>query len=170
VRRVIRDGGQITHAALARETGLGRRQLADLLASPVYKETFEKVSEEVFGTIDDRIKNERLDSLTRADTIQRRALTVLGEALTLSRDHMLAVQEGRAVPKAALIKAAVDAAAEVRQVISARSQLGGGGKSLNVTINKVQANIIQGALRESGIDLSDVIDGFLVEGPTGGPS
>jgi alpha-D-ribose 1-methylphosphonate 5-phosphate C-P lyase len=120
------------------------------------------VSDELLGTIDDRIADERLDTLARGDTLQRRALTVLSEAMMIARGHMAAVAEGRVIARPQLLKVAVDAAAEVRQVVSARSAVGQTGSTVNVNITKNQATIIQGAFRESGVDLSDVLDGVFV--------
>ena len=157
-RRVIREGGHISMAALAREVGTTPPTLKRLMATKVYRETYNQVSDELLGTIDDRIADERLDTLTRGDTLQRRALTVLSEAMMIARGHMVAVAEGRVVARPQLLKVAVDAAAEVRQVVSARSAVAGAnGATVNVNITRNQATVIQGAFRESGVDLSDVL-------------
>jgi len=157
-RRVVREGGHVSMAALAREVGTTPPTLKRLMATKVYRETYNQVSDELLGTIDDRIADERLDTLTRGDTLQRRALTVLSEAMMIARGHMVAVAEGRVVARPQLLKVAVDAAAEVRQVVSARSAVAGAnGATVNVNITRNQATVIQGAFRESGVDLSDVL-------------
>jgi len=161
-RRIVREGGHISMTTLAREVGTTPPTLKRLMNTPVYRETYNRVSDELLGTIDDRIADERLDTLARGDTLQRRALTVLSEAMMIARGHMAAVAEGRVIARPQLLKVAVDAAAEVRQVVSARSAVGQTGSTVNVNITKNQATVIQGAFRESGVDLSDVLDGVFV--------
>jgi hypothetical protein len=158
-RRVVREGGHVSMTALAREVGTTPPTLKRLMNTPLYRETYNRVSDELLGTIDDRIADERLDTLVRSDTLQRRALTVLSEAMMIARRHMADVGEGRVIARPGLLKVAVDAAAEVRQVVSARSAVGQTGSIVNVNITRNQATVIQGAFRESGIDLSDVLDG-----------
>jgi len=156
-RRVIREGGHVSMAALSREIGTTAPTLKRLMSSALYRETYNRVSDELLGTIDDRIADERLDTLVRSDTLQRRALTVLSEAMMIARGHMVAVAEGRVAARPQLLKVAVDAAAEVRQVVSARSAIGQTGSTVNVNITRNHATVIQGAFRESGVDLSDVL-------------
>jgi hypothetical protein len=162
-RRIVREGGHISITTLAREVGTSPATLKRLMNTPRYRETYNRISDELLGTIDDRIADERLDTLVRSDTLQRRALTVLSEAMMIARGHMLAVAEGKVVARPQLLKVAVDAAAEVRQVVSARSAVGATGSTVNINITKNQATIIQGAIRESGIDLSDVLDGMFTD-------
>ena len=99
-----------------------------------------------------------LDVLVRGDSLQRRAMTVLHEALELSRTHMANVRDAGAIPRPGLLKVAVDAAAEVRQIVSARNATGkDGGPTVNINITRNHATVIQGAFRESGVDLTDVL-------------
>lgn len=156
-RRIIRDGGHTSMTALAREIGTSPATLKRLMSTHIYRDTYNRVSDELLGTIDDRIADERLDTLARGDTLQRRAMTVLAEALEISRGHMRAVRDNGAIARPQLLKVAVDAAAEVRQIVSARSSVGANGTTINVNVTRNQATIIQGALRESGVDLSDVL-------------
>lgn len=164
-RRIIREGGHIAMAQLAREIGTTAPTLKRLMATPTYRETYNRISDEILGSIDDRIEDERLDNLIRGDLLQRRALTVLNEAMAIARGHMAAVAAGTVVARPQLMKVAVDAAAEVRQVVSARAATGTNGAALNVNITKNQAVIIQGAFRESGVDLSDIIGDLFAAAP-----
>jgi len=166
-RRVIREGGHVSMTTLAREIGTTPPTLKRLMNTPLYRETYNRVSDELLGTIDDRIADERLDTLVRSDTLQRRALTVLSEAMMIARGHMAAVANGTVVARPGLLKVAVDAATEVRQVVTARSAIGTGGSTVNINITRNQATVIQGAIRESGIDLSDVLDGAFLVPATG---
>jgi len=161
-RRVIREGGHTSMAALAREIGCAPATLKRLMSSDVYRDVYNRVSDELLGTIDDRIADERLDTLVRSDTLQRRALTVLAEAMAIARGHMADVADGKVVARPQLLKVAVDAAAEVRQVVGSRTGVGANGATVNINVTRNQATIIQGAIRESGIDLSDVLDGVFV--------
>jgi len=161
-RRIIREGGHVSRAALAREIGCAPATLARLMATDIYRDTYNRVSDELLGTIDDRIADERLDTLVRSDSLQRRALTVLSEAMMIARHHMADVGAGKVVARPQLLKVAVDAAAEVRQVVTARSGVAGNGTTVNINVTRNQATIIQGAIRESGIDLSDVLDGVII--------
>lgn len=161
-RRVVREGGHVSMTALAREVGTAVATLKRLMATPLYRETYNRVSDELLGTIDDRIADERLDTLARSDTLQKRALTVLSEALEIARGHMRSVRDQGVVPRPQLLKVAVDAAAEVRQVVGARAGVDGRTSQVNINITRNHATVIQGAFRESGVDLSDVLDGVFV--------
>src|SRR6185436_15569125 len=134
------------------------------MATPTYRAVYNVVSDEILGTIDDRIADERADMLVRGDSLQKRAMTVLAECFEISRKHAEDVRMGRVAARPQLLKVAVDAASEVRQVVSARSAMGASGTTINVNITRNQATVIQGAIRESGIDLSDVLDGTFSKG------
>jgi len=157
-RRILREGGHVSMAALAREMGTTAVTLKRLMATKLYRRVYDQVSDELLGTIDERIADERLDVLVRGDSLQRRAMTVLHEALELSRTHMANVRDAGAIPRPGLLKVAVDAAAEVRQIVSARNATGkDGGPTVNINITRNHATVIQGAFRESGVDLTDVL-------------
>lgn len=166
-RRVIREGGHISRAALAREIGTTAPTLARLMATKLYRKVYDQVSDELLGTIDDRIADERLDVLVRGDSLQRRAMTVLNECFVIAQAHKRAIDNG-ASPRPQLLKVAVDAAAEVRQLVTARSAAGKDGSStVNINITRNHATVIQGAFRESGVDLTDVLgDVFTAATPT----
>lgn len=162
-RRVMREGGAYTMTSLAREVGMTVGRLKSLMATPTYRAVAAKVSEEFWGSIDDHIKDERLDSLVRANAIQQRGLTVLGEILDVVKKHTTDVKGGNVMPKATLIKAGVDAVAEARQNANALREMARGstGGTLNITLTGKHASLIGGALKESGVNLSDVLDGYL---------
>lgn len=157
VRRVIRDGGDVSYASLARELATSPATVKKLMATAVYRETYSRVSDETYGTIDDAIVDERRDVLTRGDALQRRALTLLGEAMEISRAHIAAVRGNPSAARSSLIQAGIDAAAEVRQVVTSRAAATSNGATINVTVNRQQAVVIRGALVESGVDLSDIL-------------
>jgi len=159
-RRIIRDGGDVTFTRLARDVGTAPATLKKLMATSMYREVFNRVSDEILGTIDDAIIDERRDVMTRGDALQRRALTLLGEAMAISRAHMDAVKGNPSAARPSLIQAGIDAAAEVRQVVTSRAAIGAPGATVNVIVNRQQALVIGGALAESGVDLSDILGGF----------
>lgn len=155
-RRIIREGGHISMAALAREMGTTAPTLKRLMSTALYRQTYNRISDELLGSIDERIADERLDVLTRGDTMQRRALTVIGECLEMVRAHKRAVDNG-AVARPGMLKVGIEAAAEIRQLVTARAAAGANGAQVNINITRNQATVIQGAFRESGVDLSDVL-------------
>lgn len=161
-RRVIREGGNYTMTSLAKEVGVTTGRLKMILASPQYRDIYAKVSESFYGSIDDHIKDERMDSLIRSNAIQARGMTVLGEILDVVQKHTKDVISGGVMPKATLIKAGVDAVAEARQT---SAQMAGRttaqGTTVNFNINGKHASLIQGALRESGVNLNDVLEGYI---------
>lgn len=160
-RRIVRDGGQVTYARLAREIGTSPATLQKLMGTRLYRETYSRVADEILGTIDEHLRNERMDVLSRSDSLQRRALTVLASAMDVAEKHMADVRTGAAgvIARPSIMQAGIDAAAEVRQVVAARTAMtnDAGGKGGALTVNKVQAVVIQGALAESGVDMSDIL-------------
>lgn len=162
-RRVIREGGNYTMTSLAKEMGMTTHRLKTILASPQYRDIYAKTSEAFYGSIDEHIKDERMDSLIRSNAIQARGMTVLGEILDVVQKHTKDVLGGGVMPKATLIKAGVDAVAEARQTSAqmAGRATGQGASTINFNINGKHASLIQGALRESGVNLNDVLEGYI---------
>lgn len=158
-RRIVRDGGQVSIAGLAREVGCAPITMKRLMAHRVFRDVYNEVSDELMGTIDDRIANERLSIVVRQESLQQRAMTVLSEALALSQQHARNVVDNGAILRPGIIKTGIEAATEIRQIGTARAGVGGGAASTSVNINitRNHATVIQGAMRESGIDLSDVL-------------
>jgi hypothetical protein len=162
-RRVIRDAGNVNITTLAAELGWTKERVRNFLATPQYKAIFAKVSEEFWGTIDDHIKDERLDSLTRTTALNARGLTLLGDIFDIVGIHIHTAKENGITPRATLVKAGVDAIAEARQMAAAAR---GEGKNaaagtVNINITGKHASLIQGALAESGINISDVLDNYV---------
>jgi hypothetical protein len=163
-RRIVRDGGRTNFTALAREVGSSPTTIKRLIGTPTFRRVYDQVSEELLGTVDDRIVDERLDVLSRQDSLQRRAMTVLADCMAIVRAHRQQVIGG-ANPRPGLLKLGVDAAAEIRQLGIAARGAGAGGMNVNVgiTINRTHATIIQQAIAESGIDLSDIVEGIVID-------
>lgn len=157
-RRIVGAGGQITTTELARQIGCAPATIKRLMSRPIFRDVFNAVNDEIMGTIDDRILDERLDLTQRQVAQQQRAMTMLAKCFAIVDKHAAQVMDGTAVVRPGVIKLAIEAAAEVRQIGQAR-----GGAANGVTINnnisltRNQSTIIQGAIRESGIDLSDVL-------------
>jgi hypothetical protein len=164
VRRIIHAGGDVTYVGLARELGTSPATLKKLMATALYRETYNRVSDEVLGTIDEAIADERRDIVTRGDSLQRRAQTLLGEAMEIARTHMQDAKLKATPVRPSIIQVGIDAAAEVRMVNSARGAMAsaaGAGAGVSVTVTRQQSVVIKGVLAESGVDLSDVIGEFV---------
>ena len=160
-RRILREGGNTSVTTIARELGWSPRRVRALIESTQFKEISTRVGEEFWGSIDDHIKNERLDSMMRVNALTTRGMTVLGEILSLVQDHTVKVKTGTTLPRATLIKAGVDAIAEIRQTATQLGAKKTGADAPRTIINIKHASLIQGAIKESGVNLSDVLDGYL---------
>jgi len=163
-RRIVSAGGQISKAELARQVNCAPQTIARLMSRPVFRKVYNEVSDEVMGTIDDRIIDERLDLTARQDAQQRRAMTLLARCFEIVDRHAAQVIDGTAIARPGVLKLAIEAAAEVRQIGTARGGGGvGNGATVNINITRNQATVIQGAIRESGIDLSDVLGEMTIQ-------
>jgi hypothetical protein len=163
-RRVLRDGGNITMLSLAKEIGWSSDRLRKFMTSPLYLGIQAKVNEEFYGSIDEHIKDERLDSITRVGAINARGYTLLGEIMDVVGNHAKSVVAGDIQPRATLIKAGVDAIAEARQaatMLHNRSRDESSHGTTNIFVTGKHASLIQTTMKEAGINLADVLDGYV---------
>lgn len=161
--RIIRSGGHIRQTELAAEVGLAPATVGRVLKSLAFQEVYRNVEDEVHGNIDKRIANERGDTLMRSSAIRTRAMTLVGELAEASRRELNRAKAGEVPLRAGMVKAATDVAAEMRMIAKEAAEEERGGRSVEpikqVTINidNRRAVMMQDAIKEAGVDISDLL-------------
>jgi hypothetical protein len=154
--------------AIAKAHNLSERQLRRVLRLPAMIDVFEKAKESVFTNLDDLIKDEKASPLLRARAQTIRAQTLLGEIMGEVKHR---IQGGGA--RSSDLKVGMETAFGV--IDRSKTELGtatvGGGTSieLNLSLQQGTAQVFGDAVRESGIDLSDVIDAVSTSKPDESP-
>ena len=159
--RILRSGGHITQAELAREVGIAPATISRALGTPFFQKIYHDAYDEVFGTVDDRIGNERGDSIMRARAAQTRALTMVGELMNATRSEIAAVNRGEKPLRAGIVQAGVALAAEARQVAESLNEAESSKPvtpgQVTINIDNRRAVVLKDTLKESGVDLSDIM-------------
>lgn len=161
IARLIIMGGTVK--SWAERLGVSRRTLNDFISTPEFVRFYREYQDKFYENVDLILKDEKVAPAVRHAALQTRSMTLLGEVMEQAHQHFERAQAGGIV-RAGFLKAAVDAAAEVRQLGGALGTLNpqGGAQSgptsvTTVNINADRLAFIKGTLAESGVDLSDVL-------------
>lgn len=159
--------GGITRQEIAQRVGVSDRVLRRVMQRPEFIEIFRTKQNELYGDLERVLRDERLDPLTRAAALERRGQTLITEIIDVMRSRIDEHQdEGRRL-SALEMRAVVDAA-KVAMSAATDKQRARGATQMNVAVfspSPDQARTIRNAADEADIDMSDIMDAVLVEGP-----
>ena len=144
-RRLI--AGESTHE-VAVAHGLTDRRTRQILGEPEMQATYEKAKEEIYGQVDEIIKDEKAAPILRAQAQEIRGRTLLGEVMEKASEVVTAPGTDT---NAAQIRAATGAAiAAIDRGPSARRQEGKDQRHVHVHWEPTpeQAKIIEETIRE----------------------
>lgn len=141
---------------VAREIGMTSVNVRNIMARPEFMPVFERIRTSMYKPIDETIADERADVLLRKDALYSRAMTMAGEIMDAVRQHI----KDAPVPRAAMLKAGVDALAQVRMLKDAAAPVQAAASHFHLNVSADKAAVIQATLAESGVDLSDILDDF----------
>lgn len=158
-RMVVYSAGRVRVREISKKLGVHGSFVGACLRGeiPEYYDIQSRVEQEVWGTADDAIADEKMHEAARKSALKTRMITTLGEVMSLVDEHAKMARGGLVPAKAAILKAGVDAAAQVRQLVENEAAAGRAAPASAISITNVKATIIGGALREAGIDLSDIL-------------
>jgi hypothetical protein len=156
----VLSGQSPTEIAFAH--GLKIRQLRSLMSKERFHQIYLRLREDLRSHIADTIRNERTAPAIRKIALADRSLTLMGEMLDAVRDHLGDVREGGATLKAAVLHAGVNL---VQATLDRAPGYGRTDASTHTTnphttfnIQADQVAVLQGAIQESGLDLSDILN------------
>lgn len=168
--RILHAGGHITREEIADEIGCERHTVGKILNSPEFKAIYREAYEEVFGTISERIANERADKVVRANALNDRAMTLVGELMDMAIKHKAEAEAGQKTLRVGIVKVGLEAATEARQMYaefagsnSPEAKAKSVPAQVSVHIDNRRALVIQSAVQEAGVDLSDILAGRVVD-------
>jgi len=166
----VRDRNELGH-----QVGLSRTTIFAILKNPRFKEIYEKARDRVFGNLEQLIQDERVEPLLRQKAAAMRGQTLLSEVTEEVRKRIKERDpDGQPVAKAADLRVGLDAAVAAidRSPDTARTH-GGSSTSVNVGVfvpSAEQARVMVEAVRESGVDMSDVMDDLMQLDPHDDPN
>ena len=156
---------------IARELGLSVGTINTLLTDPKFIDVYVQVRNEFYTELDKNIKDEKLVPAVRAVAQAARAQTMMGEIMQEIRAR---IQDGRA--KATDLKVGAELATAIidRSPTLDQMKLPAAQKStpterpaaVSVNFNMGNSKAIRDVVKESGLDLSDVLDAEVTDAPS----
>lgn len=143
-------------AQIGRELGISSVSVRAIIDRVEFAAIFDRIRTEMYRTIDETIADERADTMLRRDALYERGMTLAGEIMEAVRKHI----KDAPVPRAAVLKAGVDAVAQVRMFKDEAPQSTPGRATFNLNVTADKAAIIQATMIESGVDLSDILEDY----------
>jgi hypothetical protein len=139
-----------------------------MMHDPRFLRVYVRVKDALYANIDGIITDEKANASLRRSALQTRQLTLLGEVMEAVRDHLKAekAEWGHAGgARSTILRAGVEAAREVTNL--SRGTGGGGAPTqavqVNINVPEHAARAMTDAARESGVDLSDMFKGEIVD-------
>lgn len=153
-RRIL--AGETSLRSLARTYKVSQSEIRRWQEDERFITIYEDAKMRLYGDIDALLKDEKANGVMRRNAAYERATTVLAEVMETVREHNISFG---ANAKAAVLKVGVEAAEAIRRMVDTdRGMKQGGAPTFNVNIPGGKINVIQGAIKESGVDLSDIFD------------
>ena len=147
---------------IAASQGLATKRIRHMMMDPRLQEIYIRERDKIKTDISGLIKDEKAPSIVRKGALVTRAQTLLGEVMEAVHGHIQDADSNGGRLKATMLKAGVDASVAAFNHLEPKG--GGPGATTNtINITADKAAFIQGVLRESGVDLSDVLDGYVTE-------
>ncbi len=146
---------------IAAEVGLSVGALTNLLNDPDFVSLYVQVQAEFYAELDKHIKDEKLAPALRAQAQAVRAQTLMGEVMEEIRERIKAGKASGTVLKTAvdLSTAILDRSPVFDQVRVQQQKKVFVEKAPSPAVNiNIGSGAVGQALKEAGIDLSDVID------------
>lgn len=152
---------------IAAAHSLSTRQLQRIVRDPRFAAVYVRVKDALYANVDGIIKDEKANVSLRKTALQIRQMTLLGEVMEAVRDHIQVAKdaEGTAANvKSTMLRAGVEAA---REVSNLNRDAGAGGPTqavqVNINVPAHAAHTMSQAARESGVDVSDLFQGEIVD-------
>lgn len=154
--RLVIQGHRIT--AIAGAIGLSERQTRAILREPRFVYLYEVAKKNLWGDIDPLIVDERADTVARQKALQRRSITLLGEAIAASR---LTLTDDNGKPlrgvRAGHLRAAVEATRLAHEMATPPGATKDTNVNVNLTVTRDTARVIRSTMEEADIDMSDLV-------------
>jgi len=145
---------------IAVSQGIAVKRIRHMMMDPRLQEIYIRERDKIKTDISGLIKDEKAPSIVRKGALVTRAQTLLGEVMEAVHGHIQDSNGNGGRLKATMLKAGVDASVAAFNHLEPKG--GGPGATTNtINITADKAAFIQGVLRESGVDLSDVLDGYV---------
>ena len=139
-------------------------QVNRYISDPRFRPIYTEVADQLYGDVDNLIRDEKAHVTLRKSAVQTRALTVLANVLDAANDHISKERELHAGSahgvRSTILKAAVDAARLAVDMNEGPGRRGEGATTLvNIKMPPAAAAVVRDTAREIGvIDVTEIFN------------